>query len=301
MKKIRKAVIPAAGYGTGFLPATKAFAKEMLPIVDKPIVQFIVEEAIASGIEEILIITGKTKRPIEDHFDSNIELEDNLRAKGKDDLLKLVEGTTQANLFFVRQSYPKGLGDAILAAKAFVADEPFVVMLGDNIMSGDWPVTRQLMDLYEETQTANVAVMEVSDQEAEQMGVVELGKAIASQTGLPVHQIDNMVEKPAAAELKSHMAIAGRYVLPPEIFDHLLDLPAGKEDEVQLTDALNALNETQRVLAVQFQGQRHDVGDKMGYMQYMIEYGLEHPETAQGLKDYLKRLVPTLRAPKEQA
>lgn len=291
MKKIRKAVIPAAGYGTGFLPATKAFAKEMLPIVDKPIVQFIVEEAIASGIEEILIITGKTKRPIEDHFDSNIELEDNLRSKGKADLLKLVEGTTQANLFFVRQSYPKGLGDAILAAKAFVADEPFVVMLGDNIMTGEKPVTRQLMDLYQETQTANVAIMEVSDEEAEQMGIVELGKEVSSQVGLPVHHIDNMVEKPKASELKSHMAIAGRYVLPPEIFDLLEDLPVGKEDEVQLTDALNKLNQTQRVLAVQCQGNRHDVGNKMGYMRYMVEYGLNHPETELGLKAYIKRLA----------
>ena len=285
MKKIRKAVIPAAGYGTGFLPATKAFAKEMLPIVDKPIIQFIVEEAIASGIEEILIITGKTKRPIEDHFDSNIELEDNLRSKGKADLLKLVEGTTQANLFFVRQSYPKGLGDAILAAKAFV------VMLGDNIMTGEKPVTRQLMDLYQETQTANVAIMEVSDEEAEQMGIVELGKVVDNQVGLPVHHINNMVEKPKASELKSHMAIAGRYVLPPEIFNLLEDLPVGKEDEVQLTDALNKLNQTQRVLAVQCQGNRHDVGNKMGYMRYMVEYGLNHPETESGLKSYIKRLA----------
>jgi len=164
-------------------------------------------------------------------------------------------------------------------------------MLGDNIMTGEKPVTRQLMDLYQETQTANVAIMEVSDEEAEQMGIVELGKEVSSQVGLPVHHIDNMVEKPKASELKSHMAIAGRYVLPPEIFNLLEDLPVGKEDEVQLTDALNKLNQTQRVLAVQCQGNRHDVGNKMGYMRYMVEYGLNHPETELGLKAYIKRLA----------
>ena len=168
-------------------------------------------------------------------------------------------------------------------------------MLGDNIMTGQQPVTRQLMDLYQETQTANVAIMEVSDEEAEQMGIVELGKAVDNQVGLPVHHINNMVEKPKASELKSHMAIAGRYVLPPEIFELLEDLPVGKEDEVQLTDALNKLNQTQRVLAVQCQGNRHDVGNKMGYMRYMVEYGLSHPETAEGIKEYIKNIATTLR------
>ena len=287
MRKIRKAVIPAAGYGTGFLPATKAFAKEMLPIVDKPIIQFIVEEAIASGIEEILIITGKTKRPIEDHFDSNIELEENLRSKGKNDLLKLVEGTTQANLFFVRQSYPNGLGDAILQARSFVGDEPFVVLLGDNIMESPVPVTKQLIDLYEQNGVANVAVMEVPESEMDKMGIVELGGELATDTAQAVHHIDRMLEKPQVSETSSHMALAGRYVLTPQIFDYLENLPAGKEDEIQLTDALNELNQVQRVFAVKVDGERFDVGNKIGYLKYMVRYGLGHPETKDDWADYL--------------
>lgn len=284
-RKIRKAIIPAAGYGTGFLPATKAFAKEMLPIVDKPIVQFIVEEAIEAGIEEILIITGKTKRPIEDHFDSNIELEENLRSKGKDKLLDLVHQTIQPNLFFVRQSYPTGLGGAIMEAKAFVGEEPFVVMLGDNIMSGP-SMTKQLIDLYETNGVANIAVQEVSETERNQMGVVELGKKYLPN----VHHINKLIEKPTTNESTSRHAILGRYVLTPHIFDHIERLAPGKENEIQLTDALNEYNKTQRLFAVQVEGHRHDVGNKLGYLELSIQYGLEHPETEEGLKKYLQHL-----------
>lgn len=294
-RKIRKAIIPAAGYGTGFLPATKAFAKEMLPIVDKPIIQFIVEEAIEAGIEEILIITGKTKRPIEDHFDSNIELEENLRSKGKDDLLELVHQTIQTNLFFVRQSYPTGLGGAIMEAKAFVGEEPFVVMLGDNIMSSS-SMTKRLMDLYEKTGVANIAVQEVSESERNQMGVVELGKEYLPN----VHHIKKLVEKPTIEETESRQAILGRYVLTPHIFDHIERLAPGKEGEIQLTDALNEYNKTQRLFAVEVDDERHDVGNKLGYLELSIQYGLQHPETAEGLRTYLRELTKALSEEKNK-
>ncbi|MBJ8325811.1 UTP--glucose-1-phosphate uridylyltransferase GalU [Streptococcus pacificus] len=282
-KKVRKAVIPAAGLGTRFLPATKALAKEMLPIVDKPTIQFIVEEALASGIEDILVVTGKSKRSIEDHFDSNFELEYNLNKKGKKDLLKLVDETTGIRLHFIRQSHPNGLGDAVLQAKAFVGNEPFVVMLGDDLMEDDIPLTKQLINDYESTHAATLAVMEVPHEEVSSYGVIApQGKGI---NGL--YSVDSFVEKPKPEEAPSNLAIIGRYLLTPEIFDILETQEPGAGNEVQLTDAIDKLNKIQRVFARQFTGKRYDVGDKFGFMKTSIDYALRHPQVKDALRTYL--------------
>ena len=296
MKKVRKAIIPAAGLGTRFLPATKAMAKEMLPIVDKPTIQFIVEEALASGIEDILIVTGKAKRPIEDHFDANIELEQNLKAKGKSELLALVEETTNVNLHFIRQSHPKGLGHAVLQAKAFVGNEPFVVMLGDDLMHDSTPLTKQLMDRYEDTHASTIAVMEVPHEETNKYGIIAPEEEVKS--GL--YSVKNFVEKPKPAEAPSNLAIIGRYLLTPEIFSILENQAPGAGGEIQLTDAIDTLNQTQRVFAHQFKGQRFDVGDKFGFLKTSIQYGLTHPEVKDSLKDYIIELGKELEATNEK-
>lgn len=290
MKKVKKAVIPAAGFGTRFLPATKAMAKEMLPIVDKPTIQFIVEEAIESGIEDILIVTGKSKRPIEDHFDSNIELETNLRDKGKDDLLKLVQETTCIRIHFVRQSYPLGLGHAVLQAKAFVGDEPFVVMLGDDLMKDEVPLTRQLIEGYERTYASTIAVMEVPHEETSKYGIIDPDNQL--EEGLL--NVRRFVEKPKPEDAPSNYAIIGRYLLTPEIFEILENQEAGAGGEIQLTDAIDTLNKTQRVFAKNFKGQRFDVGDKFGFLATSITYGLQHPEMKDKLKDYIIALGESL-------
>lgn len=287
MTKVRKAVIPAAGLGTRFLPATKAIAKEMLPIVDKPSIQFIVEEAIASGIEDILVVTGKAKRPIEDHFDANLTLEQNLKSKGKKELLDLVEETTAINLHFIRQKRPLGLGDAVLQAKAFVGDEPFVVMLGDDIMVDSDPLTKQLIDCYEDTQASTLAVMPVPHEETSKYGVIAPDEEI--RKGL--YGVDSFVEKPQPEDAPSDLAIIGRYLLKPEIFDLLEKQKPDLGNEVQLTDAIDELNETQRVFAHEFSGKRFDVGNKMGMLEANIEYGLQHSEIKDELKAYLKEVV----------
>ncbi|MFC4652308.1 UTP--glucose-1-phosphate uridylyltransferase GalU [Lactococcus nasutitermitis] len=286
-KKVRKAVIPAAGLGTRFLPATKAIAKEMLPIVDKPTIQFIVEEALKSGIEDILIVTGKAKRPIEDHFDSNIELEQNLKEKGKTDLLKLVEETTDINLHFIRQSHPNGLGHAVLQAKAFVGDEPFVVMLGDDLMDimdkKCVPLTKQLIDDYEKTHASTIAVMKVPHEDVDKYGVINPEGEVSK--GL--YNVAQFVEKPAVEDAPSDLAIIGRYLLTPEIFGILEHQTPGAGNEIQLTDAIETLNKTQRVFAHEFTGKRYDVGDKFGFMETSIEYGLQHPQIKDNLRKYI--------------
>ena len=279
--RVKKAVIPAAGLGTRFLPATKAMAKEMLPIVDKPTIQFIVEEALKSGIEDILIVTGKAKRPIEDHFDANIELEMNLQEKGKTDLLKLVEETTDVNLHFIRQSHPKGLGHAVLQARAFVGNEPFVVMLGDDLMEDRVPLTKQLMNDYEQTHASTIAVMRVPEKETSKYGIINPGEEVSK--GL--FNVKNFVEKPKPEEAPSNLAIIGRYLLTPEIFEVLAAQKPGAGNEIQLTDAIDTLNRTQRVFAHEFNGKRFDVGDKFGFMTTSIEYGLKHPEIKDKLHD----------------
>ncbi|WP_449260267.1 UTP--glucose-1-phosphate uridylyltransferase GalU [Enterococcus casseliflavus] len=290
MKKVRKAVIPAAGLGTRFLPATKAIAKEMLPIVDKPTIQFIVEEAIASGIEDILVVTGKAKRPIEDHFDSNFELESNLSSKGKKELLALVEETTGINLHFIRQKRPLGLGHAVLQAKAFVGDEPFIVMLGDDIMVDDTPLTKQLINNYEKTTASTLAVMKVPHEDTSKYGIINPNEEVES--GL--YNVSNFVEKPNAEDAPSDLAIIGRYLLRPEIFEVLEKQEPGAGNEIQLTDAIDSLNKIQRVFAHEFKGKRYDVGDKLGMVEANIEYGLKHPEIKDDLRAYIKDLAAKL-------
>ncbi|MDO4902677.1 MAG: UTP--glucose-1-phosphate uridylyltransferase GalU [Limosilactobacillus sp.] len=289
MKRVRKAIIPAAGLGTRFLPATKALAKEMLPIVDKPTIQFIVEEARKSGIEDIVVVDGKNKRSIEDHFDSNPELEDNLRSKHKDEMLKLVEETTDINIYFIRQSHPRGLGDAVLTARDFIGDEPFVVMLGDdlnNINNNGEPLTKQLIDSYEQTGASTLAVMRVPHEDTSKYGVINPSKEVTP--GL--YNVTNFVEKPAPKDAPSDLAIIGRYVFTPEIFDVLANTKPGKGNEIQLTDAIDTLNQTQRVFAREYKGDRYDVGNKFGWVMTNIEYGLQHPQVKDELREYIKEL-----------
>lgn len=295
MKQVRKAIIPAAGLGTRFLPATKALAKEMLPIVDKPTIQFIVEEARKSGIQDIVVVDGKNKRSIEDHFDSNPELEDNLRDKHKDEMLKLVQETTDINIYFIRQSHPLGLGDAVLTARDFIGDEPFVVMLGDdlnNINNNGTPLTKELIDSYHETGASTLAVMRVPHEDTSKYGVINPSKEV--KPGL--FNVTSFVEKPDPKDAPSDLAIIGRYVFTPEIFDVLAKTKPGKGNEIQLTDAINTLNKTQRVFAHEYKGDRYDVGNKFGWIETNIEYGLNHPEVKDELREYIKELGAKMSA-----
>lgn len=295
MKQVRKAIIPAAGLGTRFLPATKALAKEMLPIVDKPTIQFIVEEARKSGIQDIVVVDGKNKRSIEDHFDSNPELEDNLRDKHKDEMLKLVQETTDINIYFIRQSHPRGLGDAVLTARDFIGDEPFVVMLGDdlnNINNNGTPLTKELIDSYHETGASTLAVMRVPHEDTSKYGVINPSKEV--KPGL--FNVTSFVEKPDPKDAPSDLAIIGRYVFTPEIFDVLAKTKPGKGNEIQLTDAINTLNKTQRVFAHEYKGDRYDVGNKFGWIETNIEYGLNHPEVKDELREYIKEFGAKMSA-----
>lgn len=295
MRKVRKAIIPAAGLGTRFLPATKALAKEMLPIVDKPTIQFIVEEARKSGIEDIVVVDGKNKRSIEDHFDSNPELEDNLQAKHKDAMLKLVQETTDINIYFIRQSHPRGLGDAVLTARDFIGDEPFVVMLGDDLNNIDGqgePLTKQLIESYQRTGASTLAVMRVPHEDTAKYGVINPSKEVIP--GL--YNVTSFVEKPAPKDAPSDLAIIGRYIFNPEIFDVLAKTKPGKGNEIQLTDAIDTLNKTQRVFAHEFKGQRFDVGNKFGWIKTNIQYGLKHPQVKEDLRQYIETLGDELKA-----
>ena len=265
-----------------------------MPIVDKPTIQFIVEEALKSGIEDILVVTGKSKRSIEDHFDSNFELEYNLKEKGKDDLLKLVDETTGIGLHFIRQSHPRGLGDAVLQAKAFVGNEPFVVMLGDDLMdiTNDKavPLTKQLIDDYEATHASTIAVMQVPHDEVSSYGVIApQGEGVKG-----LYSVETFVEKPKPEDAPSDLAIIGRYLLTPEIFEILEKQAPGAGNEIQLTDAIDTLNKTQRVFAREFKGDRYDVGDKFGFMKTSIDYALKHPQVKDSLKQYIIDLGHTL-------
>lgn len=287
MKSVKKAVIPAAGLGTRFLPATKALAKEMLPIVDKPTIQFIVEEARAAGIEDILIVDGKSKRSIEDHFDSNPELEAALEADGKLEKLQMVQETTDINLYFIRQSKPRGLGDAVLQAKAFVGDEPFVVLLGDDMTRDEVPLTKQLINQYEKTGESTLAVVKVPHEETKKYGVIDP----IEKVGDNLYQVRQFVEKPNPDEAPSDLAIIGRYLLTPEIFEELENTKPGKGGEIQLTDAIDSLNKRQHVYAHEFTGRRYDIGSKIGFLETSIEFGLEHPETKDELREYIKKIA----------
>jgi UTP--glucose-1-phosphate uridylyltransferase len=274
------------------LPATKALPKEMLPIVDKPTIQFIVEEAKASGIEDILIVTGKNKQAIENHFDSNPELEQDLEKTGKSGLLKLTQEITDlgVNLYYTRQPHPAGLGDAVYRARSFVAGEPFVIMLGDDLMKDKVPLTKQLINDYDKTHASTIAVMKVPHKEVSKYGVIAPDGKIADD----LYNVKSFVEKPDVDKAPSDLAIIGRYLLTPEIFDILEHQKPGRGGEVQLTDAIDTMNKTQRVFAQVFKGQRFDVGNKEGYLETSIQYGLKHPETRDALRKYIKELGKTL-------
>ncbi len=272
MKKVRKAVIPAAGYGTRFLPATKAIPKEMLPIIDTPTLQYIVEEAVAAGIEDIIIVTGKPKRAIEDHFDKNVELERELEAKGKLDLLEKIKYPTNlANIYYVRQKEMAGLGDAILTAKSFIGEEPFAVLLGDDIVISDGDTaTKQLIDNYEKTGCSIVGVQKIDDNQTHRYGIIDpKGKEER------LYEVNKFVEKPAKGTAPSNLAILGRYVLTPGIFKHLEKKFVGAGGEVQLTDAIQMLNEEEKVYAYDFDGSRYDVGETDGFIKTTIDFALK--------------------------
>jgi len=273
MKKVRKAIIPAAGLGTRFLPATKAMPKEMLPIVDKPTIQYIVEEAVASGIGDIIIVTGKGKRAIEDHFDYAFELEQNLKEKGKWDLLEKVKEPSKVDIHYIRQKEPRGLGHAIWCARNFIGDEPFAVLLGDDIVQAETPCLKQLIDQYEQTRSSVIGVQMVPESETHRYGIVEPGEKRDRR-----YQVNRFVEKPAPGTAPSNLAIMGRYILTPEIFMFLEKQETGAGGEIQLTDAIQKLNEIQRVFAYEFEGKRYDVGEKLGFIQTTIEFALQNEE-----------------------
>ncbi|MCU9613198.1 UTP--glucose-1-phosphate uridylyltransferase GalU [Caldibacillus lycopersici] len=291
MKTVKKAIIPAAGLGTRFLPATKAMPKEMLPIVDKPTIQYIVEEAVASGIEDIIIVTGKGKRAIEDHFDNAPELEANLAEKGKFDLLEKVQyASNLANIHYIRQKEPKGLGHAVWCARNFIGDEPFAVLLGDDIVQSETPCLKQLINQYEETLSSVIGVQTVPDNETHRYGIVDP----LSQVGRR-YQVKNFVEKPAKGTAPSNLAIMGRYIFTPEIFRFLEKQEIGAGGEIQLTDAIQHLNEIQRVFAYDFEGSRYDVGETLGFVKTTIEFALKNGELRDPLLEMMESIVSDLK------
>ncbi len=292
MARIKKAVIPAAGFGTRFLPATKATPKEMLPIVDKPTIQYIVEEALASGIEEILIISGHAKRAIEDHFDSAPVLERELEEKGKDDLLAIVRETADINVHYIRQKKMRGLGDAILCAKSFMAGEPFAVLLGDDVVyadatKGQQPALRQLIDIYDAYGGSVLGCQQVAPEKVSSYGIVA-GKEIADSKLL---KVSDMIEKPELSEAPSNIAVLGRYIISPTIFELLEHTAPGKGGEVQLTDALKQLAMVEPVWAYCFEGKRYDVGDKLGFLKATVEFALRRPDLGGPFRSYLEELM----------
>ena len=284
---IRKAVIPAAGSGTRFLPATKAQPKEMLPIIDTPTIQYVVQEAVDSGIEDILIITGKGKRTIEDHFDRSFRLEQILEEKQetalRDEMRRIAD---MANIHYIRQKELNGLGDAVYHARHHVGDEPFAVLLGDTIINSDVPATRQLIDCHEKYQSTIIAVEIVPEEKLSRYGIVD-GKSIGDN----IHEVTALIEKPSVEESPSNLAIAGRYILTPDIFDILEGLPSGKNNEVQLTDALRVLQTRQRVYSYTIAGKRYDIGDKLDYLKTQVEYGLMREEFKEEFAAFLKNTI----------
>lgn len=285
--KIRKAIIPAAGFGTRLLPATKAQPKEMLPIVDKPAIQYIVEEAMASGIEEIIIVTGKGKRSIEDHFDYAFELEQTLLNKGKIDLLhKVQHATNLANIHYVRQKIPKGLGHAVWCAKNFIGNEPFAVLLGDDIVQSNVPCLKQLMHVYEETNSTVVGVQRVPWKDTSRYGIIEPESANGRQ-----YKVRSLIEKPDQENSPSNLAIIGRYILTPAIFSFLEKHEIGAGGEIQLTDAIQKLTDIQEVFAYEFEGKRYDVGEKKGFVETNIDFSLLDEEIRDELMTYLRKIT----------
>lgn len=287
MKKVRKAIIPAAGLGTRFLPATKAMPKEMLPIVDKPTIQYIVEEAIESGIEDIIIVTGKGKRAIEDHFDNAFELEQNLIEKGKLSLLEKVRHSSNlANIHYIRQKEPKGLGHAVLCARNFIGEEPFAVLLGDDIVQAETPCLKQLIIQYEETLSSVIGVQSVPDNETHRYGIIDPLQKEGRR-----YQVNRFVEKPEKGTAPSNLAIMGRYILNPEIFMFLEKQEKGAGGEIQLTDAIQRLNEIQRVFAYNFEGNRYDVGETQGFIKTTIEFSLQNNDLREEILKFMEELL----------
>ncbi|SFS55757.1 UTP--glucose-1-phosphate uridylyltransferase GalU [Paenibacillus sp. 453mf] len=292
--KVKKAIIPAAGLGTRFLPATKAQPKEMLPIVDKPAIQYIVEEAVQSGIESIIIVTGRNKKSIEDHFDRSIELEQMLSITNKTELLEKVRSINNlASIHYIRQKEPLGLGHAILCAKQFIGDDPFAVLLGDDIFVSDPPAMEQLIQTYEEYDKQVIGVKPVSKNHVNKYGIVQTTSKKGS-----IHEVNGLVEKPSIEEAPSNIAIMGRYVLKPTIFPIIEKLQKGAGGEYQLTDALHQVSRAEGLLALELTGSRYDIGDKFGYLQAILEIGLQSEELAPVLYPYLLELVERTTEPK---
>ncbi|MBS3812070.1 MAG: UTP--glucose-1-phosphate uridylyltransferase GalU [Halanaerobiales bacterium] len=285
--KVKKAVIPAAGLGTRFLPATKAQPKEMLPIVDKPSIQYIVEEVVKAGIEDIIIITGKHKKSIADHFDKNIELEMALQKKGKHKLLKIVKDISSLiNIHYVRQKEAKGLGHAIYCARTFIGNDPFAVLLGDDIVLSDKAVIQQMAEIYEEEEQPIIGVQQVPHNEISKYGVVKFNGFKDR-----VYEVEQLIEKPSVKEAPSDLAIMGRYIITPDIFDILKNTKPGKGGEIQLTDALNELAQQRSVQAYKFIGHRYDVGNKLGFLKATVEFALKREDLGCNFKKYLKELI----------
>ena len=297
-KKVRKAIIPAAGLGTRFLPATKSQPKEMLPIVDKPTLQYIIEEAIESGIEEILIITGRNKKSIEDHFDKSVELELELEQKGKQKMLEMVqEISNMVNIHYIRQKEPKGLGHAIHCAKSFIGNEPFAVLLGDDIVDAQTPCLKQLINAYDEYKTTILGVQNVERENVNKYGILDV-KHIEDR----IYKVKDMVEKPNIEDAPSNIAILGRYIITPEIFKILESQEPGKGGEIQLTDALQTLGEQEAIYAYNFEGRRYDVGDKLGFLEATVDFALKRDDLRYEFMEFLKaksNISPSLSEAKE--
>ena len=288
-KRIRKAVIPAAGYGTRFLPVTKAIPKEMIPIVDKPVIQYIVEEALQSGIEEILIITGHGKRAIEDHFDTNIDLELQLRQQGKDQLLHLVQDISSINIHYIRQKHMRGLGDAIRCAESFIDNEPFAVLLGDDVVyNPEQPALKQMMDAFSRLGATMLGCQEVPQELVSRYGIVQ-GQPTDDDR---VVKLIDMVEKPAVDEAPSRLAALGRYILTPDIFEILRRVQPGKGGEIQLTDALRLMADREAVYAYTFSGRSYDTGNKLGFLKDTVEYALRREDLGEAFREYLRHSLP---------
>ena len=284
---MKKAVIPVASLGTRFLPATKAMPKEMLPLIDKPIIHYVVEEAINSGIEDLILITGRSKRPIEDYFDDSPELEMHLRAHGKKDELKIVQDISSlVDIHYVRQKEPLGLGDAVLRAEKHIGDEPFAVLLGDDIIVNSQPCTKQLIDVFQRYRCSVIAVQDVPDDKVSSYGIIDGNKVDDS-----LYCLDNIVEKPPLDMAPSNIGAIGRYVFTPEIFDCIKKTEKGVGGEIQLTDAIRLLNLTQKVYAYSFEGKRYDTGEKIGYLKTIIDFALRDEEINESVLDYLKEVT----------
>jgi len=290
-RRVRKAVLPAAGLGTRFLPATKAQPKEMLPVVDKPLIQYVVEECLASGIENIIIVTGRGKNAIEDHFDNSPELERFLENKGKTEQVEMVRSiSNMVHFSYTRQKEPLGLGHAVLTARELVGDEPFAVLLGDVIIPGPFPATRQIMEVYEQTGIGTIAVEQVPIERTHLYGVIDAQPAEPSKWGQRLLRVRNLVEKPRAGTAPSNLAVTGRYVLPPEAFDCLERTTPGSGGEIQLTDGLRLLAQEHGLCALEYEGKSYDAGDKLGFLKATVEIALENSEFGGDFRAYLRAL-----------